>query len=154
MKKVITLLMAFVLCFAVVGCGGGGGEPQAPADEPEVEESAYPIILTDTDLVKFEITEYDAIWEEYSYTVENKTDKDLNFSVDKVVANEEYTVDTWIYSDMGAGTKASDTFFLDSTVMDNFEDGETVSLEFTYSLIDNNTFETVADGVFVMEIIK
>lgn len=158
MKKLFTLMLVIALCFAVVGCGdsSSGGEPKATDTQNQEQEveTAYPIVLADTDLVNFAITDYDEIWEEYSYTVQNKTDKDINFSVDKVVANGEYTVDAWIYAEVGAGTKATDSFYLDSQAMDNFEDGETVTLEFTYSLIDNNTFDTITEGTFKMEITK
>ena len=156
MKKFLALFLALMLCFAFVGCGDNSSDAPKASEpiEQETEESAYPVTLEDNDFITFEITGYDDTWDEYSYTVKNKTDKDLNFSVEKAIANDEYTVDTWVYSEIGAGTKASDTFTLDNNVMDNLGDGETVKIEFNYQLVDNDTFDTVKEGSFAFDITK
>ena len=41
MKKILVMLLAFILCFSFVACGGNT-ESQAPADEPNVDEPKDP----------------------------------------------------------------------------------------------------------------
>lgn len=153
--KLLALMFALVMCFAVTGCGGSSDTPAATG-ESEAEESPaeYPVTLADNDYFTFELDDYGSVMQSYDYTIKNNTDRDIIFDCEKVIVNDKYTVDTFIYSDMASGTETSDTFYLDSAQIEKIETGEKMSIKIKYSIIDNNTYDTLKEGDFTFEVTK
>lgn len=155
-KRILALMFALVMCFAVTGCGGSSDTPAASGEsESEAEESAgYPVTLADNDYFTFELDDCGSVMQSYDYTIKNNTDKDIIFDCEKVVVNDKYTVDAFIYSDMAAGTETSDTFYLDSAQIEKIETGEKMSIKIKYSIVDNNSYDTLKEGDFTFEVTK
>lgn len=86
--------------------------------------------------------------------VENKSDKTVTVQAENVSVNG-FTVDGWLYSNVYAGTVRFCSLGLYSTSLEENGITEVEDVSFTISLIDPNTFSTVAKSdelqVFVTE---
>ena len=151
-KKKLILVCSIALIFALgifTGCGESADSEEAAADEDQ-----FPVTIEDNDYFTLELTGVDDFWGDYKVQLTNKTDKDFNFSVEKAVANGERTLDTFIYIETAAGTKATDTVSFLSEDMDDFEKGEKISIEMKYTLVDPETFEDISSGTVKFDITK
>lgn len=167
MKKMICLIMAAVLVLALAACSSSqepsteatatDGTAQETVTAPETTaptETFEDIVLAENEDITFKITgvEIDPIW---GYTLkvylENKTEKELMFSVDNVSVNG-YMCDPFWASTVDAGKKANeDISFSESEFKSNGI--ETVTdITFTLRVYDNNdwTAEDVFNDTFTV----
>lgn len=174
MKKMICLIIAAVLVLALAACSSSSQEETAQSTSPSTEDTApettvpettvpettapeetfEEIVLAENDDITFKITgvENDPIW---GYTLkvylENKTEKELMFSVDNVSVNG-YMCDPFWASTVDAGKKANEDISFSES---DFETNgiETVTdITFTLRIYDNNdwTAEDVFNDTFTV----
>ena len=156
--KKLFVIIGMVLCmgmFLFVGCGSSeeSGSDEAGNDSAAAEESQYPMTVEDNDYFTFEITKYDDTWDEYTYKITNKLDKDIVFDGEKAIINGETTIDAFVYCDLAAGTSGTESFYLDDDQLADYEDGQELTLEVQYKIYDND-YEDVTSGNFDFTITK
>lgn len=166
MKKSLLIAISMILylslgTFLFTGCGeeesassGVSATEEGNGEEATAEESEFPIVVEDNDYFKFEITECDDFWGNYSYKVTNKMDKDIIFEGEKAVINGETTVDAFIYTDLAAGTSGNDSFYLGEEDLRDYSDGEEVTLTIQYKVIDADSYSDITSGSFDFNITK
>ncbi len=177
MKKILTVFLALALMFSVTACGKKNEEAEATlpsttqSTAPSTTQSTSPtttaaptepeaefeeIVLVETDAVTVKITgvEQDPIW---GYTlkafVENKSDKELMFTVQNVSVNGFMCDPYWAVS-VDAGKKSNSTIsWLDTAFAANGI--ETVEeITFTLRAYDSNDWlaEDVINETFTVNL--
>ena len=147
-QKMMTFLLAAVLCMALAACGGaeenttGSVNSSASSTQKDTKPSGInkeQVLVEDENItVKITGTQEDSLW---GYTVkiylENKTDKELMFSVDDVSVNG-FMCDPFWASTVAAGKKANEKItFSESAFKENgIEAVEEIS--FTLHVYDSN----------------
>ncbi len=139
MKKILAVLMACVLSFALVSCGGTSTSVEKKATESGIAGFEEKVFVDDENCL-FKITgidEEDMFGYALKVDLENKTDKNLMFSLQDVSVNG-YMCDPLFATSVQAGKKAkSDITFFSS----DFEELgiETVEeVEFTLRVYDED----------------
>lgn len=150
-KKIISVLLAFVLLLSFVGCGSTETtntestntettqETTQETKAPEFQEK----IFVDNENCTFKITEIDAD-SEWGYTlkayVENKTDKNLMFAWNDVSVNGFMCDPFWATTVQGGKKAVEEISFLPSEFEElGIEDVE--NIEFTLSIYDDDDWE-------------
>ena len=165
MKKRLLIIISMILClsmgmFIFTGCGeeesssSGVSATEENDEDAAAEESEFPIVVEDNDNFKFEITDSDDFWGDYSYKVTNKMDRDVIFDGEKAIINGETTVDAFIYTDLAAGTSGNDTFYLSEDDLRDYDDGEEVTMTIQYKIIDAESYEDITSGSFDFNLTK
>ena len=152
MKRKLVLICSIALIFAIgvfTGCGDSSDSGEAQADEDQ-----FPVTIEDNDYFTLELTGVDDFWGDYQIQLTNKTDKDFNFNVEKVVANGDRTLDVFLYIEAAAGTKATDTVTFLSEDMDDYEKGDKINLDMDYTLVDPETYDDISSGTVNFDITK
>lgn len=121
-----------------------------PTDETEATEATFqPIVLVDNDdiCVKINSTESDSIW---GYTLnvylENKTDKELLFTVDDVSINR-YMCDPFWAESVAAGMKSNSSINWFESSLEENSISDVKEIVFTLRVYDANDF--YADDVLL-----
>lgn len=161
-QKIIAAVFAFALMLSLAACGGAESETSGSTSESKPggssssatqntvgssDESSKEVVLVENDdiIVKLTGTEQDDLW---GYTVkvflENKTNKQLMFSVDDVSVNG-FMCDPFWASTVAAGKKANEKItFSDAAFAENgIEAVEEIS--FTLHVYDSN--DLMADSL-------
>ena len=161
-QKMMVFLLATVLCLALAACGGAESETSGSTSESKPggssssatqntvgssDEGSKEVVLVENDdiIVKVTGTEQDDLW---GYTMkvflENKTDKELMFSVDDVSVNG-YMCDPFWASTVAAGKKANEKItFSDAAFAENGSEA-VEEISFTLHVYDSN--DLMADSL-------
>lgn len=154
MKKWISVLLAFVLLLSMAACGSA---PAAPAEEDssgnttvqtketEPKQTEPPVVFEETIIVddenctlKITAIENDAIW---GYTLraylENKTEKDLMFSLSNVSVNGYMCDPVWAAT-VTAGMKSNENIRFASDSFDRNGIKTVTDIEFQLDIYDSN----------------
>lgn len=163
LKKYVSFLTAALLIGSLAGCGSktpdsvtGSAETTAVQTEASAETSIPVVfeetVIADNDYCTFKITAIDEnnIW---GYTLkvylENKTDKDLTFSLDNVSVNG-FMCDPFWAATITAGMKANEeiSFSSDSFAVNGIT--TVTDIEFTLDVYDSNdwTAENLVSDTF------
>ena len=161
-QKMMSFLLAAVLCMALAACGGAEENTTGSVNSSSssTQESTKPsgtskeqVLVEDENItVKFTGTQEDSLW---GYTVkvylENNTEKDLMFSVDDVSVNG-FMCDPFWASTVAAGKKANEKItFSEAAFKENgIEAVEEIS--FTLHVYDSNdlTAESLLKKTFTV----
>ena len=159
-KKILSLFFAALLALSLVACGSaedhttGNANPSKPAgSSSSTQENTKPsdtskeqvLVEDDNITVKFTGAEQDSLW---GYTLkvylENKTDKELMFSVDDVSVNG-FMCDPFWASTVSAGKKANEKITFSEAAF--AENGIEAVEEITFTLHVYDSNDLAADSL-------
>ena len=167
MKTLLYLAVAVVAALALAACSGTVEEPTTESTQPPVlaapavphtappettaptQEESTPIVLVDNNDVCVKIigTENDPIW---GYTLnvylENKTDKELMFTVDNVSINR-YMCDPFWAESVAPGMKSNSSIYWFESSLEQNSITDVEEISFTLRVYDSNDF--FAEDVFL-----
>ena len=143
LKKILILMLVCVLCISFVGCGSEGNMDAGKESVNEKQEENVEKVFVDDDNCTFKISaiEEDEIW---GYTLkadlENKTDKNLMFSLENVSVNGFMCDPFWACS-VQSGKKAKSDISFSETAFKELGIEKVEEIEFTLSVSDEDDWE-------------
>ncbi len=156
-KKLVCAIMVGVMCFVFVACEETEVSKTATGEKKEEkqEEAAFEeVVFVDDENCTFKITgtEEDEIW---GYTLkadlENKSEKNLMFSMEDVSVNG-YMCDPFWATSVSAGKKAKSDICFSEDDFKEFGIEEVEEIEFTLEVYNEDDFmeDNLVEEVFVL----
>lgn len=159
MKRILCLILAFVLVLSLVACGSGNTkskrkgstsgsgekksdvEVQKPKEEENSnEETVEEQVILDENDIKITTTGLDKSgWfgAELKVQIENNSSKDLTFQVRNVPVNG-YMVDSMFSSDVAAGKKSNDSITFSGSSLEVCGIKTIADMEFSFHIFDDD----------------
>lgn len=163
MKRVLSVLLALILCLSMVACGGFSGEvvkkpvDVAPGSDPqesqETEQADKPevtieeTVLVDMDGVKItaKSLEVDAFFgSEIKLLIENNSGKDLTFQCGHASVNG-YMMDPMMSVDVVNGKKANDSLTFMESDFEACGIEAIADIEIAFHIFDTGNWDTYLD---------
>ena len=155
LKKLICVIMIGILCFSFVGCS----ETEVSTGDSVQEKKGFEeVVFVDDESCSFKITDIkdDSIW---GYTLkaelENKSEKNLMFSMDEVSVNG-FMCDPFWATSVQSGKKAKSDISFSTESFEELGIEEVEEIEFTLSIYNEDDWmeKRLVEEVFTLTIKK
>ncbi len=116
-------------------------------NEPQTEAEPQTVVIYDANNIKISYVEntQNFISNSYRLLVENNSQNNITVSADNIVVND-FSVDGWFYVDVVSGKKTNEDFDIYSTSLSDNGIESVEKLEFTFHIIDSDTYDTIDDS--------